>query len=169
MQTSKEFNKSLIGLQGTMLGFALKLTADREAANDLAQETNLKTLNNRDKFKDNLNFKGWVLKIMHNLFVNNYHKNARTKTVIDRTDNLYYLNLPQDSGLDNPDGACACSEINNRMNNLKDQFKTPFSMHLDGYKYDEIAEGIGVPLGTVKSRIFSARKELQITLADYKQ
>jgi RNA polymerase sigma-70 factor (ECF subfamily) len=149
-----------------MFNFAMILTGNRNDAGDLLQETVLKALTNREKYIDNINFKGWVLTIMRNIFINNYRKVIRNQTIIDQTEDLYHLNLSQDSGFDSPDGAYTIKEINLAINNLSNELKTPFSMFLAGYKYNEIAEKLTLPLGTVKSRIFFARKELQKSLKD---
>ena len=69
-----QFKKNLLGMQENMMNFALMLTANREDAQDLMQDTTLKVLDNQEKFIDNVNFKGWVLTIMRNIFINNYHK-----------------------------------------------------------------------------------------------
>jgi RNA polymerase sigma-70 factor (ECF subfamily) len=128
----------------------------------------LKALDNRDKYVDNINFKGWILTIMRNIFINNYRKIIRSQTIIDQSEDLYHLNLSQDSGFDSPDGTMTIKEINHAINNLNNELKTPFSMFLAGYKYNEIAERLELPLGTVKSRIFFARQELQRRLKDMK-
>ena len=69
---SVTFTKALVGIQDDLLRFAYKLTADREDANDLLQETSLKALDNEDKYTPETNFKGWVYTIMRNIFINNY-------------------------------------------------------------------------------------------------
>lgn len=166
--TKQTLENNLVQLQGNMLNFALKLTSDMEDAQDLTQETTLKALNNIDKYYDNVNFKGWVFTIMHNLFVNNYRRAVRNQTIIDQTENLYHLNLPQDSGFDTPEGSFAYSEITKVLNSFSDEYRVPFSMHVSGYKYEEIADQLSLPLGTVKSRIFFARKRLQEILKDYR-
>jgi len=166
--TKQTLEDNLVQLQGNMLNFALKLTSDMEDAQDLTQETTLKALNNIDKYYDNVNFKGWVFTIMHNLFVNNYRRAVRNQTIVDQTENLYHLNLPQDSGFDTPEGSFAYSEITKVLNSFSDEYRVPFSMHVSGYKYEEIAEKLSLPLGTVKSRIFFARKRLQEILKDYR-
>ena len=102
MKENNLFENNLLSLQDNMLNFALSLTTDREAAKDLLQETTLRVLDNKEKYYENVNFKGWVFTIMHNIFVNNYRKIVRSQTIIDRTENLYHLNLPQDSGFDTP-------------------------------------------------------------------
>ena len=144
------------------------LTTNRDDAYDLLQDTTLKVLDNQDKYADNTNFKGWVFTIMRNIFINNYRRAARVTTVVDTTDNSYHLNLSQDSGLETPEGALGASEITAAINNLNEDFRVPFAMHIQGYKYNEIAEHIGLPLGTIKSRIFLTRKRLQKRFKDYR-
>ena len=165
---SKEFQDKLMSLQSNMLNFAFMLTSNRDNAYDLLQDTTLKALDNESKYVDNTNFKGWVFTIMRNIFINNYRRVSRNATVVDQTEDLYHLNLSQDSGLDSPEGSYTASEITAAINSFSDDYRIPFSMHVAGYKYNEIAEKMGLPLGTVKSRIFFARKKLQEQFADYR-
>lgn len=165
---SKTFQAKLIKLQSNMLNFAYILTSNRDDAYDLLQDTTLKVLDNKDKYVDNVNFKGWVFTIMRNLFINNYRKIVRSGTVLDLTEDLYHLNLPQNSGYESPEGSLASKEITAIIESFEDSYKVPFSMHVAGYKYAEIAEHTGLPLGTVKSRIFFARQRLQRALKDYR-
>ena len=74
------FRNKLLGLQDYMMNFALTLTADREDAMDLTQETSLRVLDNLEKYTDNRNFKGWVLTVMRNIFINNYRRVLRSQT-----------------------------------------------------------------------------------------
>lgn len=156
-----------MGLQANLLNFAYMLTSNRDDAYDLLQDTTLKALDNEDKYTNNTNFKGWVFTIMRNIFINNYRRAGRAATVVDTTENLYHLNLSQDSGLETPEGSYSVNEITNAINSFPDEYRIPFSMHVQGYKYNEIAEQMNLPLGTVKSRIFFARKKLQTRFADY--
>ena len=105
---------------------------------------------------------------MRNVFINNYRRGVRTATIVDTTENLYHLNLSQDSGLETPEGSLGASEISDAINSFADEYRIPFSMHVAGYKYNEIAEQMNLPLGTVKSRIFFARKKLQERFADHR-
>ncbi len=166
--SSKNFQTKLLGLQSNLLNFAYLLTSNRDDAYDLLQDTTLKALDNEDKYVDNVNFKGWVFTIMRNIFINNYRKVARSATVIDQTEDLYHLNLPQESGFETPEGSIAAKEITSAINSFSDEYRIPFSMHVAGYKYAEIAEKMDLPLGTVKSRIFFARQRLQEMLSDYR-
>ncbi len=167
MRTSN-FQTKLLSLQGNLLNFAYMLTSNRDDAYDLLQDTTLKALDNEDKYVENVNFKGWVFTIMRNIFINNYRKVVRSATIIDQTEDLYHLNLPQESGLETPEGSFAANEITDTINEFSDDYRIPFSMHVAGYKYNEIAEKMNLPLGTVKSRIFFARQRLQKKLADYR-
>ena len=167
MGTSK-FQNDLMNLQSNMLNFAYMLTSNRDDAYDLLQDTTLKVLDNESKYAENTNFKGWVFTIMRNIFINNYRRTTRAATIIDTTDNLYHLNLSQDSGLESPEDSYGASEIGAAIESFSDEYRIPFSMHVAGYKYNEIAEHMNLPLGTVKSRIFFARKKLQERFADYR-
>lgn len=168
IMSSKNFQSKLLGLQRNLLNFAYLLTSNRDDAYDLLQDTTLKALENEDKYVENVNFKGWVFTIMRNTFINNYRKVVRSATIIDQTEDLYHLNLPQESGLDTPEGSVAVNEITAAISEFSDDYRIPFSMHVAGYKYNEIAEKMNLPLGTVKSRIFFARQRLQKKLQDYK-
>jgi RNA polymerase sigma-70 factor (ECF subfamily) len=154
-------------MQGNLLSFAMKLTLNREEAEDLVQDTTLKALDNESKFVENTNFKGWMLTIMRNIFINNYRKNYRNSTVLDTTEDLYQLNLSQDSGINTPEGALTVTEFAKILSDFPDDQRIPFSLHLAGYKYDEIAKKLKMPLGTVKSRIFFTRRQLRKILKDY--
>ena len=168
MATTTSFQANLMNLQSNLLNFAYMLTSNRNGADDLLQDTTLKALDNQDKYAKNTNFKAWVMTIMRNIFINNYRRTARAATVVDTTDNLYHLNLSQDSGFESPEESYGASEITMAINEFSDEYRIPFSMHVAGYKYNEIAEKMNLPLGTVKSRIFFARKKLQERFADYR-
>ncbi|MBD5185048.1 MAG: RNA polymerase sigma factor [Bacteroides sp.] len=166
--TATNFQERLTALQSNMLNFAYMLTSNRDDAYDLLQDTMLKVLDNQEKYVDNTNFKGWVFTIMRNIFINNYRRASRAATVVDQTEDLYHLNISQDSGFATPEGSYSVNEIQLAINEFADEYRIPFSMHVAGYKYNEIAEKMNLPLGTIKSRIFFARKKLQVRFADYR-
>lgn len=168
IMASAKFQINLMALQANLLNFAYMLTSNRDDAYDLLQDTTLKALDNEDKYAENTNFKGWVFTIMRNIFINNYRRNVRSATIVDTTDNLYHLNLSQESRFESPEETYGAAEITDAINEFADEYRIPFSMHVAGYKYNEIAEHMHLPLGTVKSRIFFARKKLQERFADYR-
>ena len=169
LMTSDPFEKELLGLQDNLFSFALSLTADQTKAEDLMQDTTLKVLVNRDKYRDDTNFKGWVFTVMRNLFINDYHRTVRTRNIFDTNADLTYVGtIDETEGLPTPDREMTLREINAAIDSLSDEYKLPFSMYVSGYKYKEIAETMSLPIGTVKSRIFFARKKLQASLKDFR-
>ena len=165
---SVTFTQNLLSMQSELHRFAMKLTADQEEANDLLQETSLRALDNEEKYTPDTNFKGWMYTIMRNIFINNYRKTVRDQTFVDQTDNLFHLNLPQDSGFESTEGNYDLKEIRKIVNSLPKEYRVPFSMYVSGFKYREIAEKLGLPIGTVKSRIFFTRQRLQKELKDFR-
>lgn len=162
------FAQDLLSVQTELLNFAYKLTADREEANDLLQEASLKALDNEDKYTAETNFKGWIYTIMRNIFINNYRKALRDQTYVDQTDNQFYLNQNIDIEGDSTEGSYDLKEMRRIVNALPKEYRIPFSMYVSGFKYREIADKLGLPLGTVKSRIYFTRQKLQEELKDFR-
>ena len=161
------FKERLLALQSNLFSFAYKLTADSEEAHDLLQDTTLKALDNESKYSDNSNFKGWLFTIMRNIFINNYRRTVRERMVIEGTEDLYQLNFQQPTN-STPEGTYAVNEISHIIDSFSEDYRKPFSMYVAGYKYEEIAEILDIPLGTVKSRIFTTRQKLRSILKDYR-
>lgn len=165
--TAIEFNTRLINLQENLKYFAQTLTNNMEEAEDLIQDTFLKALTNRDKFADNTNLKAWTYTIMKNTFINNYRRNVKANTIIDKTKDHYYINSPQSATISSPEMEMNLKEINKGIAELDYSQRLPFEMHTQGYKYKEIAEQLDLSIGTVKSRIFFTRKKLMEKLHDF--
>lgn len=166
--TASEFNNKLSTLTSMLHSFAYNLTKNTEDAKDLYQETTYRALFNRDKFQPDTNFKAWMFTIMKNIFINNYRKKVKANTVLDNTENQFYLNSFSHSAANAAEGSILLKEINSIVASLDDSIRVPFLMHFEGFKYQEIADELDLPLGTVKSRIFFARKELkEKILANY--
>jgi len=165
--TTIEFNSNLLEMKPNLQRFAMSLTSDRDNALDLVQDTYLKAITYKDKFVDYTNLKAWVFTIMKNTFINNYRRNIKENTIVDGTQDLYYLNQPHDKGFISPESNYAEGEIEKAIDSLDDEFRIPFRMHIEGYKYKEIASELGLKIGTVKSRIFFTRQKLMVMLKDY--
>jgi RNA polymerase sigma-70 factor (ECF subfamily) len=156
-----EFNEALVGIQSNLFSFALNFTKNREDARDLTQETLLKAINYRTYYTPNTNFKAWVFTIMRNIFINQYRRNTKTRMIFDYSEDSYlFTNQKSVERL-------GVKEINQKIEALNDELKTPFKMHFEGFKYKEIADSMKLPIGTIKSRIFIARKRLMDQLPDY--
>ncbi|MBN2522376.1 MAG: RNA polymerase sigma factor [Bacteroidales bacterium] len=165
--TAIEFNYRLTNLSGNLERFARSLTSNTEDAKDLLQETFAKAITYRDKFEENTNLKAWTFTIMKNTFINNYRRNVKANTTFDNTEDLYYLNLNRESSFETPESEFSVKEIQKKIDELSNEFKEPFLMHTQGYKYKEIADKLNLKIGTVKSRIFFTRKKLMTKLKDF--
>lgn len=163
-----EFNNLLSTHREFLRGFAFNFTRDQEDANDLIQDTFLKALRYKDNFREGTNIKGWLYTIMRNIFINNYKRKKFQNTITDSTDNLYYLNASQDMRYDSVTGGIDERDIRSAIGELGTEFRVPFTMFIEGFHYDEISEKLSIPMGTVKSRIFHARKKLMTQLSDYR-
>lgn len=159
--SSLEFNQMLLSNADFLKPFAVNLTRDTEAANDLYQETLYKALANQEKYNAGTNIKAWLFTIMRNIFINNYRRKTKQKIIFDNTPNDYLINLKQATVSNAAESDMRIKEIKKAIQQLPEIFKTPFLLYFDGYKYNEIAEVLNEPLGTIKSRIHFARKLLK--------
>ena len=137
--------------------YALSLTGDDRLAADLLQDTLVKVLSHSHRYIYHANFRGWATTIMHNIFVNERSRASRSIAVGDEQifDSEY-----NDTFIEAKDIAAAIATLSH-------EHRTAFTMFVDGYRYEEISTALGVPLGTVKSRIYTARMRLQRMLKDY--
>jgi RNA polymerase sigma-70 factor (ECF subfamily) len=160
-----KFEELLVDNSDFLKPFAINLTRDNEAAKDLYQETLYKALANQEKYNAGTNIKAWLFTIMRNIFINNYRRSAKQKTVFDNSTNDFLLNNNQLTVTNVAESNIEMKEIKRAIYNLPEIFKTPFSLYFDGYKYHEIADALNEPLGTIKSRIHFARKLLKEQIA----
>ncbi|MCD7937989.1 MAG: RNA polymerase sigma factor [Tannerellaceae bacterium] len=163
-----QFQQLLWNLKDNMLNFAFKLTANKEDAQDLTQETFLKALTHKDKFVDNKNFKGWVFTVMRNTFINDYHRLLRGQTLIDNEADLYKIDNVQDESNFSPETDLNLRELTHIITEMKEEYRLCFTLYVTGYKYQEIADKLQIPIGTVKSNIHTARGYLKSRLGGTK-
>lgn len=156
-----EFSKAFNGLESILFSFAMKLTRNREDAKDLIQETAMRAYRHREKFTVGTNFKSWCSTIMRNTFINQYRKKKLRRNVNEPIESFLFA-------MENKNVIPNRGEMNIRMKEYKTIFKdigeiysVPFLMFYKGYEYKEIANHLDIPIGTVKSRIFLARKKLR--------
>lgn len=162
-----EFNQMLVSNAEFLKPFAATLTRDNEAAKDLFQETLYRALANQDKYNVGTNIKAWLYTIMRNIFINNYRRKAKQATILDSTPNEYLINQYQGAVANEAIAGINLKEVQQAIHNLPEIFRNPFLLYFDGYKYHEIADMLGEPLGTIKSRIHFARKLLKTHIQRY--
>jgi RNA polymerase sigma-70 factor (ECF subfamily) len=104
---------------------------------------------------------------MKNNFINNYRRDSKRNTFLDSTDNTYFLDLPSHRVDNDAELKFIRKDLEQAIENLPLELKITFTMNVEGYKYHEIAEELNIPIGTVKTRIFVARRILREQLASY--
>ena len=151
-----EFNNKFLMIKNSLEKFAYCLTADKENAKELLQDTFLTSLKNRNSFVNKSSFKAWTFTIMKDIFLHKYNtlkNNAQVQTMksffSDEANVFFDSNRPHPANF-----------LLEPIEPVNDEFRVIFKMHLDGYKYMEIADELNIKPGTVKSRIFFTRKAL---------
>jgi RNA polymerase sigma-70 factor, ECF subfamily len=165
--TAIEFNHKIIGLQDKMKSFAFRLTSNHDDAHDLIQETYVKVIKHKDTFDPSTNLKAWIFTIMKNIFINKYRKENKIRKIIDQTADLYYMNNTIQSSATAADAKHNLSELEKMLNDLDEEFRIPFQMHFQGYKYKEIADNLNINIGTVKNKIYFCRQKMIKKLKDF--
>lgn len=164
-----DLNTQIISHSKQLKYFALKLTSDYEEAQDLLQETLLKAIKYSHKFAEETNLRAWLYTIMKNLFINDYRKAVKIRNVVDHGKDLNHVHVAEGASPRIAESHINELEIRKAIANLDKDYQVPFEMYVDGYKYKEIAEYLKLPIGTIKSRIFLARKDLMAQLQDFKR
>ena len=162
-----KLTSKIVGMESELRHFALKLTADQDSANDLVQDCMLKALDNKEKFVHAQNFKGWMYTIMRNLFINNYRRVTREMSMMDDSYSIGRQNLVEVEDGVRFEYAYDLKELHKVINAVPESMRKPFLMYVAGFKYNEIAEKMGLPIGTIKSRLFFVRKRLQKELKEF--
>ncbi len=166
--STAEFGNMISTHQQFLQNLALKLTKSGDDANDLMQETFFKAIKNKEKYQEGTNIKGWLYTIMKNTFINNYRKKKNQNTFVDETDNNYFINSRQAEKDVRTDRLVDQAYLMRQLETVESTYLDTFMMHYNGYKYEEISEIMDIPLGTVKSRIFLARRKMMDKLQDYR-
>jgi RNA polymerase sigma-70 factor (ECF subfamily) len=167
--TNVEFISKLLGMKPYLHWFAVSLTSDRDKASDLVQDTYLKVITSKDKFANLTNLKALVFTIMKNTYIDNYRRDVKKNSQFDYTTEMHYVKPSHERECSSTESDYAALEIEKTIDLLGEEFRIPFRMSINGYKYNEIAEELGLNIGTVKSRIFQTRRKLMMMLKDYKE
>lgn len=163
-----EFDETVARASVRLKPTALKLTRNKDSANDLIQETLKKAYSNRDKFKRGTNLNAWLQTIMRNTFITEYNRNTRKRAVIDYSGSYYLFDSGRQIVGNQGESMLLLQEIESAIGQLDTSLRTTFNMYVSGYKYHEVADILGIPIGTVKNRIHVARKELKHELRWYR-
>jgi RNA polymerase sigma-70 factor (ECF subfamily) len=159
-------NQSITTIGYSLYPLAYKFCKDTETAADIVQDTILKALMNIEKYREGTNLKGWLYTIMRNIFINEYRRKKRYHFTDNSSEFDSYMANPNISVNDGM-AILGHEEIQKELAKVEGKYTIPFMMHFIGHKYEEIAEELKLPIGTVKNRIHIARKELQEKVTRY--
>ena len=142
--------------------FSLRLTQNQTDAEDLYQDTTLVIITKIEQFQQGTNFKAWASTIMRNLFIENCRKKSRRATILKEIKGYHPLwGAVNRTRNNNGEAFLNYEELLLMVNTLNQELRIPFWMAHQGYKYEEIATHLNIPIGTTKSRVFFARKKLR--------
>jgi RNA polymerase sigma-70 factor (ECF subfamily) len=169
-----EFEKEAVPHMDALYNFALRLTGDSDDANDLVQETYLKAFRFFDKYERGTNIKAWLFRILKNSYINDYRKHSKEPSKVDYDDiENFYENIKSSEVKSSHTTEDAFSnlmgdEINKAIAELPEDFRTVILLSdIEGFTYEEIADFVDCPIGTVRSRLHRARKMLYAKLHQY--
>ena len=131
--------------------FAMKFTHDMEDANDLVQDTLIKAIRYHHLYRKGTNLRAWLYTIMRNTFTNDYRKQGRRNAVMEVSEDLSPYQLSKSAETNRGQNKFVMEDINSAIKNLQPEYAIPFLRYFEGYKYHEIAEELGIPIGTVKT------------------
>lgn len=165
--TQINFDKMMENELMPLRNYALSLTHNLDETKDLVQETILKAYRYKDKFQEGTNLRGWLYTILKNSFINNYRRDQKRNTFLDFTDNTYYIDLPSQKVENDAELKFIRKDLDAAVDSLPKDLKIAFTLNAEGFKYHEISEELNIPIGTIKTRIFIARRILREKLKDY--
>ena len=173
-QRHLEFEREALPHLDALYNFALRMTSDPDDADDLLQETYLKAYRFFDKFEKGTNCKAWLFRIMKNSFINIYRKVAKEPDKVDYDDvEEFYHSIRAESTDPNDLEVKLFSnllddDVTRALESLPEEFRTVVILcDIEGFTYEEIAEFVECPIGTVRSRLHRGRKMLRAKLLDY--
>jgi RNA polymerase sigma-70 factor (ECF subfamily) len=170
----QEFEAEALPHMDLLYNFALRTTGDPDDARDLLQETFLKAYRFWDKYEKGTNIRAWLFRIMKNSYINRYRKETREPGKVDFEDVENFYDSIRDESKDTSDlqqrmfGDLLGDEVTTALQELPDDFRTVVILcDIEELTYEEIAEFLNCPIGTVRSRLHRGRKMLQTRLHQY--
>ena len=163
---TNQFNLEINNHSAALRSYALKYTQDLDDANDLVQDTIVKALRHYGQFQQGTNIRAWLFVILKNTFINTYRKNVKKQGIISQEEDLSSASLLKSSASNAAVGGFVMGDIKKALDALPQAYAIPFTRFVEGYKYEEIATELSIPIGTVKTRIHLARELLKKMSSD---
>lgn len=173
-QKQQDFNEEILPHLDAIYNFALKLTANSDDAEDLVQDTIVKAYRFFSSYEKGTNAKGWLFRILKNSYINNYRKASRQPHKVDYDEIEPFYETIRSEQSDTTDmesrmyGEMMDDDVTSALNRLPEDFRTVVLLcDIEGFSYEEIANMVDVPIGTIRSRLHRGRNLLKAELTDY--
>ena len=174
MEKQAAFEEEMVPHLDILYNYALRLTTDPSDAEDLVQESMIKAYRFFHSYERGTNAKGWLYRILRNAFINNYRKKSRRPTEVDYADIAPFYESVRSEQSNTTDmqeqmfQGMMSDEISNALNRLPEDFRTVVMLcDVEGFTYEEIANMLDVPIGTIRSRLHRGRNLLREQIKDY--
>ncbi|MCU7496015.1 MAG: sigma-70 family RNA polymerase sigma factor [Ignavibacteria bacterium] len=171
-----DFEREALPHMNALYNFALRMTGSSDDADDLVQETLLKAFRFFDKFEKGTNCKAWLFRILKNSYINDYRKHSKEPSKVDYEDienfyeNIKSSDVKSDHLVEDVYNNLLDDDISSAISSLPEDFRTVIILSdIEGFTYEEIADFVDCPIGTVRSRLHRARKMLYVRLNKYAQ
>lgn len=166
------FTKEILPHASSIYHFALRLVGERAIAQDLTQETLFRAYRFLYRYKASTNAKAWLFRILRNTFINHYRKATKHLTVsLEEQNETAIYNIEDTYAYHNyqdPVEGLFGDEVTKALMQLPEEFRMPVILaDVEGFSYKEISQILGVPIGTIRSRLHRGRKILRELLAEY--
>jgi RNA polymerase sigma-70 factor (ECF subfamily) len=169
-----EFQQEAVPHMDALYNYALRMTGDPNDADDLLQDTYLKAYRFWDKYEKGTNVRAWLFRIMKNSYINLYRKSSKEPDTVDYDDIQNFYQTIRDQSTDPNDlqeklfGTLLEDDVARALDSLPEDFRTVIILcDIEGFTYEEIAEFVECPVGTVRSRLHRGRKLLRDQLFEY--
>ncbi len=170
----QEFEREAVPHMDVLYNYALRMTANPDDAHDLVQETFMKAYRFWDKYEKGTNIRAWLFRIMKNSYINRYRKETKEPETVDYNDIQNFYNTIRYESSDPNDlqekifGGLLEDDVARALESLPEDFRTVVILcDIEGLSYEEIAEFVNCPIGTVRSRLHRGRHMLRVALFEY--
>lgn len=161
----KEFEERILEHIDSLYNVAIRMAHNRHDAEDLVQEAALRAYRNFNKFRQGTNFKGWIITILRNIYINEYRKKIKEPIKIGFEDVEDFISLPEIRGAQEE---IFSENMKSLIDKLPEEIRSTIMLfYAEGFTYKEIAKIMDVPIGTVMSRLYTARQILKRQLSIY--
>lgn len=174
IQKQKDFEEEIIPHLDAMYNFALRLTSDPSDAEDLVQDTIVKAYRFFSSYEKGTNAKAWLFRILKNSYINNYRKKSKQPNQVDYDEVSTFYETIRAERTDTSDledkmfRDLIDDDISNALEELPEDFRTVVLLcDVEGFTYEEIANMLDVPIGTIRSRLHRGRNLLKAQLMEY--